>query len=194
MAASFICEKCDMESYIHTFAPTAQFKCCVDACGNDTKLYMRRLERSAGNVNGHAFNAWEVFLALERGFPSNPVNSAREGRFKINERFQLYTSRESQLTDMQQEYYLQNPDKIVLIPNEDSYQLGDRNKCKDIKGIRLGVYQLRVTNQTKAGNEIYCREVSYWCKHCREDEFDLCVQASAWKLHTFQSSCRIVSL
>ena len=33
--------------YVQTFAPTAQFKCCCDCCGNDTKLFVHR-----GEING----------------------------------------------------------------------------------------------------------------------------------------------
>lgn len=39
----------NLESYRHVYAPTGQFKCCCDACGNDTKAFMRRSE-IASNV------------------------------------------------------------------------------------------------------------------------------------------------
>ena len=59
---TYFCELFNLSEYVHTYAPTGQFKCCCDSAGNDTKAFMRRNEID-GKVR--ATNAWDVFRFLD---------------------------------------------------------------------------------------------------------------------------------
>ena len=42
-----------MKDFILTWAPTANFKCCVDACGNDTKRAFHELAKKHTILNSY---------------------------------------------------------------------------------------------------------------------------------------------
>ena len=153
-------------SYIHVYAPTAQFKCCCDSCGNDTKMCMRRLERS-GVVR--ATNAWEVFQSLKMQMPLPSAKKDITKRFHISKRHQRFVCRSDQrVTDE-----MRQSENIIEImgPNGDKAQ-------KKLEGI-MSMYQLRVTANTKDRRLISYRKTSCWCSKFIVRDYDACLVFNA---------------
>jgi hypothetical protein len=135
------------EEYIHTFAPTSQFKCCCDSAGNDDKVEIRRLEVS-GQVR--ATNAWEVCCALRDHMPP-PLNggtNAMSDRFHIHRRFQRYVAREDKLTLEQR----CSPDIVLITPSDGT------KEGREMPGIRH-IYQFKA-NKYNIGREICYRTLT----------------------------------
>ena len=78
----------DIEECVHTYAPTGQFKCCCDACGNDTKWFMRPDEQAC---KVRAGNGFKVFMYLHKNMPP-PVPSTADSplRFHLSGWLQRY--------------------------------------------------------------------------------------------------------
>jgi hypothetical protein len=71
MAIEKKCKELGLEQYIHTFAPTAGFKCCCDSCGNDTKRWIRSMVK---NHKISCSTARDVWKACIKDMPQpNPV-------------------------------------------------------------------------------------------------------------------------
>ena len=70
----------NINEIVHTFAPTAQFKCCCDSAGNDTKAYMKRAER---NGTARANSGGEVFKHLYHMPQPDDRNKEKSSQCKI---------------------------------------------------------------------------------------------------------------
>jgi hypothetical protein len=72
------CEMFKIDEYNHTFAPTAQIKCCCDSAGNDTKTFTRGSEHDGTIWRGlpvRSTDAWEVFEFLDEVMSKAPRRS-----------------------------------------------------------------------------------------------------------------------
>ena len=128
-----LCGDCNIGEVLHTFAPTAQFKCCCDSCGNDTKSWLRKQELS-GNIR--VTNAWSAFKELHAnmGQPKER-NRHTSFRFQLSARYHYFVVYANMQTDEMKAH-----DRVItcIIP------YGSKGG-KDIVGIR-GMYQLRAAN------------------------------------------------
>jgi hypothetical protein len=157
--------------YIHTFAPTAQFKCCCDSSGNDTKAFARR-EEVAQNLR--ATNAWELFQYLDQNMPQPAgYDGTQKKQFQLTERFHRYVVHEDLMTEEMKIH----PKVLKVVPPQ-----GGKDG-REIKGIQK-IFQMRVTKDLNANDQrkILVRKVACWCSMCVVGSFDNCVcsENSTW--------------
>ena len=99
---TFICKHYPgLESYCHIYAPTGHFKCCCDACCNDTKSCMRACE-------GHLIFKW-VDTTMPQPKPDIEKKDTTK-RFHITSRHQRYVCQSEQNTDE-----MKSNDKVISV-------------------------------------------------------------------------------
>ena len=167
---TFIRGETNIQEIIHTYAPTAQFKCCCDSAGSDTKSFMRRAEQ---NDQVRATNAWEVFAYLHDNMPKPNLSQNRLYQFKITDRNNYYVLRELDTTDPIREW-MQKPDHNVVFLRE---SVGAKKGQKLIE-IR-GIYQIRVSNMMEQ-QSIMHRNITCACVACIRSKYAFCQTNSTW--------------
>jgi hypothetical protein len=167
---TFLRAEVNINEIIHTFAPTAQFKCCCDSAGSDTKTFMRRAEQAS---KVRANNSWQVFKYLHDNMPKPNPSQNRQSQFKITERHNYYVIREKDLTAEMQEWR-QRADHNVIFLRE---SVGEK-KGQKFNGIR-GVYQIRVNNQVDEQSVLY-RNITCACAACIQSNYDACLTDNTW--------------
>ena len=160
---TFLCVECNLSEYVHTFAPTAQFKCACDSCGNDNKQWLRQEELS-GNIR--ASSAWLAFVALKQMPSPQQRNRNSSLRFQISARHQYFVAYEVSLTSEMRA----DPNVVVIRPPN-----GDKDN-DSIPGIR-SIYQLRTFGDKRS---IEFRQVACWCPRCIVSDYDNCLVESKW--------------
>jgi hypothetical protein len=154
---------------LRSFIP-AQFKCCCDSAGSDTKTFMRRAEK-AGQVRAN--NTWEVFVYLHASMPQPNPNHNRQSQFKITARHNFYVARETELTEEMQEWR-RKPDNNIVILRE---SVGEK-KGQKLNGIR-GIYQIRVKDQMDEQCVVH-RNITCACSACVQSNYDACLTNATW--------------
>jgi hypothetical protein len=161
-------ELLNVHEIVHTFAPTAQFKCCCDSAGNDTKAYMKRAER---NGSARANSGWEVFKHVFH-MPQPKENNGKTTQFKISKRSNRFVVKEQHLTDEMKQW--RDTTGGVLLLRE---SVG-KKKGNKIKGIRT-VYQIRASKDMRDQNIMF-RNITCACAKCVVSNYDACLTASKW--------------
>jgi hypothetical protein len=157
-----------MGEVLHTFAPTAQFKCCCDSCGNDTKSWLRKQELS-GNIR--VTNAWSAFKEMHAnmGQPGKR-NRHTSFRFQLSARYHYFVVYANMQTDE-----MKTHDRVITCITPHGTKGG-----KDIVGIR-GMYQLRAIESDAATRMIFFRKIACHCKYCVISNYVNCLIKSEWK-------------
>ena len=167
---TFLRAETNIQEIIHTYAPTAQFKCCCDSAGSDTKTFMKRAERN-GQVR--ATTSWEVFVYLHANMPKpNPAQN-RLSQFKITDRNNYYVVREQETTGEMLDW-MQKPSHNVVFLRD---SVGEKNGQK-LTGIR-GIYQIRVDNSMEE-QCIMHRNITCACNSCVHSDYASCATNSTW--------------
>jgi hypothetical protein len=173
-----MCQRCGwIAEFVHTYAPTAGFKCCCDAAGNDTKSFMRKAEQ-AGKVR--ASDAFKVFRFLDKHMPQPAPATVYDAQFRLTNRYHRYVvpaEYEAEKTDQKDYNQYKRDSKVVVVQ-----EYGDRNQ-KAIDNMRK-VYQLRVTrsdqHSTSTVRKVYYRRWTCWCQWCAQYTWDRCVLNNTW--------------
>ena len=167
---TFLRAETNINEIIHTYAPTAQFKCCCDSAGSDTKTFMRRAEK-AGQVRAN--NTWEVFVYLHDNMPQPDPNHNRQSQFKITARNNFYVAREAELTQEMQEWRQKTDNNIVILRES----VGEK-KGQKLIGIR-GIYQIRVNDEMDEQCVMH-RNITCACSACVQSNYDACLTNATW--------------
>ena len=178
---TYFCANNNIDEMVHTYAPTAQFKCCCDSAGNDTKMFMKRAERAE---NVRATNGWEVFKYLHTNMPEPLQKKKNKLQFQLDHRHQLYVIKEEHLQQEMKDWILNtnNPNIILLKPAQ-----GERDG-KGINGMR-NIYQLRVSKDMR-DRQIQYRKVTCACAECMKSNYEACLTMSKWKLTDLKKTSR----
>ena len=167
---TFLRAETNINEIIHTYAPTAQFKCCCDSAGSDTKSFMKRAEK-AGQVRANT--TWDVFVYLHGHMPKPDPRQSRLSQFKITERNNFYVVRQQELTAEMQEW-MQKPDHNVVFLRE---SIGEKKGHK-ITGIR-SIYQIRAGEDMEEQCIMY-RNITCACSQCLRSNYHACLTNSTW--------------
>ena len=167
---TFLLKELKITEILHTYAPTAQFKCCCDSAGSDTKSYIRKAE-IAGNIRANS--AWEVCMYLHEHMPKPDVLLNQLSQFQINERRNLYVIRHQDLTAQMKDCMLTAGHNIV--PLRES--VGEK-KGQTINNIRK-VYQIRASNDM-VPHTVMHRNIVCACSECLISNYHACLTNSTW--------------
>jgi hypothetical protein len=163
---TYYCERFNLVEYIHTYAPTGNFKCCCDSCGNDTKWFLGR-EEIAGNCR--LTDAWQVFCHVDKHMQVPADSLGRQ--FHLRARKQRFAANEEQISSSQALRERQAADgRVITI-----FAPKGAKDNKAIPDIRKGVYQLLVTSRTANERTISYRAFPCWCAACVVGNYNLCV-------------------
>jgi hypothetical protein len=168
---TFYCEEWGVDEYVHTFAPTGNFKCCCDSVGNDAKRFLHESETRAWC---RCIDAWECFDYCYKKMPPPRGDVQLTKQFQITARHHRFVCYKRQETrEMRGQI---QAGKVIFL--DDEAEAGE--DVPDIRGIRDNVYQLRVTAAQKGTRTIYRRSCTCWCARCAAGDYENCVTDAAW--------------
>ena len=164
----------DIEECVHTYAPTGQFKCCCDACGNDTKWFMRPDEQAC---KVRAGNGFKVFMYLHKNMPPPVPSTADSTRFHLSRRLQRYVVPKVYAPADYEEGVLYRQcvlnGLVVVVEVKD-----DRHSARF--SICARYISLSVTKGNQNTRKLRYRHVTCWCRWCSQYSYDQCMKGNAW--------------
>ena len=161
-----LCDRHDLINVVHTYAPTANFKCCCDAAGADTKRFYRQYELNSGG--DHCGNAYMVYKLLAERMPQPPPPTKSSGMMSFNKRKHCCVYDESQITL----HDIDVSDKNAILLNDKQFYITHTGKC--VEGIK-SMYQIRSTKQSNGERVVYCRQIHCSCPACLQFTYIDCV-------------------
>lgn len=160
-------DKHDLDHVVHTFAPTANFKCCVDSAGADTKATYKRYE-----LNGkgdHCYTAYMVYKMLLANMREPQPRTPKSEHMHIDEREQIFVCSQAQYDAIP---VSERDDSIIVYDDTTFYEVYDA--LKPLNTIKSR-FQLRVSKQVGGNNVIEFRSVHCHCDPCLSYNSTTCV-------------------
>jgi len=148
---STLCDKVDLFRVVHTYAPTADFKCLVDSSGADIKTYYRQFEKM---VSGdHCVSSYMVYkMLVERmGQPTSATDSS--GLMHVDRREHYYMCNTTQVP-----LYAVDIDAIILV----NKKFEKDTKLWALDGIRVQ-FQIRSHKQLSEESIVYMCNIQCSC-------------------------------
>jgi hypothetical protein len=174
------CTQFNLERLIWTHAPTAQFKCCCDSCGNDTKVWLRKEVRTKGQ---DLTNAWECFKHIDKHMPQPRQDTLSEQgeskQWKISARHHLFLCTPAQYAESQE---IKDYDSAKIIVCQQPAE-ENKNNSKSILGIR-STYQFANFAADGDTRTIQIRQFPCFCSSCIKHDYDNCIKkhiVKPWK-------------
>ena len=184
-----ICDKFNLNNTVHTFAPTANFKCCVDSAGADTKKEYKDYESKG--VGEHCYNAYMVYKMLSERMRAPEVGPQAVGSMQVAARHFRYLCHPDQLVHTKHLKIIM-PDPHVIV--YDSVRFRAEHEVNYLTGIR-SQFQIRSQRQ-ESGDEIvvYCRPCHCQCAPCIALNYDQCVLGSYQGLRWWRKALKVQPL
>ena len=184
-----ICDKFNLNNIVHTLAPTANFKCCVDAAGADTKKEYRDYERAG--VGEHCSNAYMVYKMLSKRMRKPEIGPQAVGSMQIADRHFRYVCHADQLVHTKQLKVIM-PDPHVIV--YDSARFRAEHEVNEVKGIRS---QFQIRSERQGSDDqivVYCRPCHCQCVPCIALNYDQCVLGSYQGLRWWSKALKVMPL
>ena len=163
---STLCDEIGLDNVVHTYAPTANFKCLVDSSGADTKRVYRDYEKDSGE--DHCGNGYMVYkMLVERMGPPSPA-TASSGLMHIDRREHYYLCNTTQVT----KYTVDTSDNNVIIFSNTKFE--EDTTLRQLTGIRSR-FQIRSHKQYPGKNVVYMRCITCSCDNCLTYNYKDCV-------------------
>ena len=181
-----LCDKFNLNHIVHTLAPTANFKCCVDSAGADAKKEYRDYESKG--VGEHCHNAYMVYKMLSERKRTPDVGPQAVGSMQIADRHFRYVCHSDQLVHTKQLKVIM-PDPHVIVYDQARFRA--EHEVNELTGIR-SQFQIRSQRQG-SGDEIvvYCRPCHCQCAPCIALNYDQCVLGSYQGLRWWRKALKV---
>ena len=174
-----ICDEFNLDNIIHTYAPTAGFKCICDSAGFTTKRILREGERSGKFRCERAIDCYKELIKLPDIKPKKHDSLNLQSILKRHHSLVVEENMYQEAVDNTKIADGSPDPNVICIPNAGI----ERERVRDLTNI-MKLYQIKYS-KSNTPNEVQkyikVRNDICLCRNCISFDNNLCLEGHKWK-------------